>query len=301
VEAAEALVPQYDGLVGEAPPSPAGPIEPDEAAVFPSPPTIDMPRPLQVLRFSQRQIEFVFRARRELGEVFRMRGVVPGRPVITSHPDHVRSLFTAKPELAPSLTGESPLRPVVGPNSVLTAVGPRHMRQRKLLLPPFHGEAIERYVQMIADVAEREIDRWPVGRRFSLAPRMQAITLDVIMHGIFGIEGKPQPGTPEHGLRMATRYVLAASTMPMAKLAELMNIGRDEPVGLTKAGLAALDRPTYQVIEERRRAPDLNERRDILSLLLRARTEEGEARRSSDRMSLRSSRSGARRRSSITW
>ena len=114
-----------------------------------------------MLRFNQRQIEFVFRARRELGEVFRMRGIVPGGPVITSHPDHVRSLFTAKPEQAPSLTGESPLRPIVGPNSALTAVGPRHMRQRKLLLPPFHGEAIERYTQMIADAAEREIDRWP--------------------------------------------------------------------------------------------------------------------------------------------
>ena len=88
--------------------------------------------------------------------------------MITSHPDHVRSLFTAKPEQAPSLTGESPLRPIVGPNSVLTAVGPRHMRQRKLLLPPFHGEAIEQYTQMIADAAEREIDRWP--RRPPLRP-----------------------------------------------------------------------------------------------------------------------------------
>ncbi len=65
-----------------------------------------------------------------------MNGVVRGHPVITSHPDHVRSLFTAPPELAPSLTGESPLRPIVGPNSTLTAVGPRHMRQRKLCSPP---------------------------------------------------------------------------------------------------------------------------------------------------------------------
>ena len=126
-----------------------------------------------------------------------MRGVIPGGPVVTSHPDHVRSLFTAKPEQAPSLTGESPLRPIVGPNSVLTAVGPRHMRQRKLLLPPFHGEAIESYTQMITAATEREIDRWPLGEPFALAPRMQAITLDVIMAGIFGIEGRPERGTPE--------------------------------------------------------------------------------------------------------
>ncbi len=267
-----------NSLVGEAPPSPAGPLEPGQAAGLPEPPAVMQSRLLQTLRFNQRQIEFVFRARRELGEVFRMRGTIPGPgPVITSHPDHVRSLFTAKPDQAPSLTGESPLRPIVGPNSVLTAVGPRHLRQRKLLLPPFHGEAIEQYTQMIADAAEREIDRWPLGRPFALAPSMQAITLDVIMAGIFGIEGRPERGTPEHWLRIATKRLVEASTWPVAQLAELMNLNRDEPVGLTRIGLELLDRPTYAVIEKRRRAEDLDERRDILSLLLQARTEDGEA------------------------
>src|SRR6266513_1756601 len=256
------------GLVGQAPPSPAGPVEPPDAEQLAGPPVIALPRALQVLRFNQRQIAFVFRARRELGEIFRTRGVVPDGPVITSHPDHVKSLFTAKPEQAPSLTGESPLRPIVGPNSVLTAIGPRHMRQRKLLLPPFHGEAVERYAEMIADAAEREIDRWPVGRPMSLAPRMQAITLDVIMAGIFGIEGTPERGSTEGRLRAATKGLLAASTWPMAQLAELMNIGSEEPRGLTRSGLTILDHATYAVIAERRRAQDLDERGDILSMLL---------------------------------
>ena len=129
--------------------------------------------------------------------MFQLRGAI-GRDlvVVTSHPDHVRSLFMAKPEEAPSLTGESPLRPIVGPNSVLTAIGPRHMRQRKLLLPPFHGEAVKRYTEMITEAAQREIERWPIGEPFPLAPRMQAITLDVIMAGIFGVEGSPAEGTP---------------------------------------------------------------------------------------------------------
>ena len=263
-------------LIRDADPSPAGPIEPDEAARLPEPPLVPVPFPLSVLRFSKRQIEFVFRARRELGDVFRTRGVVHGRPVITCHPDHVRSLFTAKPEQAPSLTGESPLRPIVGPNSTLTAVGPRHMRQRKLLLPSFHGEAVVRYTEMIADAAEREIDTWPLGRPFALAPRMQAITLDVIMAAIFGIEGRPRPGTPEHGLRLATKSMIAASTLPGAKLAELMNLGREEPIGLTRAGLEVLDRPTYAVIAKRRREAGLEERADVMSLLMRAHTEDGE-------------------------
>jgi cytochrome P450 family 135 len=266
-----------DAPVGEAPASPTGPLEASEAATLPAPPAIPQPRLLQTLRFNQRQIQFVFRARRELGEVFQMRGVIPGGPVITSHPDHVRSLFTAKPEDAPSLTGESPLRPILGPNSVLTAVGPRHMRQRKLLLPPFHGEAIEQYTQMISAAAEREIDGWPVGRPFALAPRMQAITLDVIMAGIFGVEGRPERGTPEHRLRATVKRLVTASTWPTAQIGELINIGRDEAIGPMRLGIEALDRATYPVIEQRRRAEDLDERHDILSLLLQARTESGEA------------------------
>jgi cytochrome P450 len=264
-------------LIGEAAPSTAGPIGAAEQAALPMPPQIPLPRLVQALRFNQRQIEFVFRARRELGEVFRMRGTVNGDPVITSHPDHVRSLFTADPEQAPSLTGESPLRPVLGPDSVLTAVGPRHMRQRKLLLPSFHGEAIASYARLISEATEREIDRWPLGEPFALAPRMQAITLDVIMAGIFGVEGRPAPGTAEAKLRTTVKRLVAASTRPQAQLGEIVNIGREEAIGPMRLGLALLDRPTYAVIRERRGAADLEERRDILSLLLRARTEEGEA------------------------
>jgi cytochrome P450 len=106
---------------------------------------------------------------------------------------------------------------------------------------------------------------------------MQAITLDVIMGGIFGIEGKPARGTVEGRLRYATRSLVQASTWPLAQVAELMNIGRDEPTGFTKIGLSLLDRATYDVISARRRAQDLEDRNDILSMLLQARTEDGEA------------------------
>jgi cytochrome P450 len=258
----------------EAPPSPAGPAR-DGIAHLRQPPEIALSRTQQTLRFSVRQIEFVFGARRRLGEVFRMRTrVVDGGTVMTSHPDHVRSLFTADPAEAPSLTGESPLRPIVGPNSTLTALGERHMRQRKLLLPSFHGEAVARYTEMIEDAAEREIDRWPTGEPFALAPRMQAITLDVIMAGIFGIEGRPERGTPEHRLRQVIRRLVLLSTMPIAQVAELLNNGSDEAVGPTKVALGYLDRATYDVIRKRR-AEDLDERTDILSLLLQATDEDG--------------------------
>ncbi len=259
----------------QAPPSPAGPAEAGEPLRLP--PEVPLTRVAQTLRFSQRQIQFVFRSRRELGETFLVRFlVIPDGAVITDHPDHARSLFTAKPALVPSLTAESPLRPIVGPYSVLTANEPAHLPRRRLLLPPFHGDAVERYTQMIRDVAERAIERWPVGRPFALAPEMQAITLDVIMSGIFGIGGAPAPGTPEHRLRTTVARVAGASTSPVALLTELSNLGREDPRGMTRVAVRFLDRAVYPMIAARRAAEDLQERDDILSMLLRATDEHGE-------------------------
>jgi cytochrome P450 len=166
---------------------------------------------------------------------------------------------------------------VVGSTSVLTALGERHMRQRKLLLPSFHGEAIAAYERLIVAAAEREIATWTAGETIELAPRMQAITLDVIMGGIFGIEDRPPRGSAEDRLRRTTARVIGLSTKPLAQFAELMNIGHEEPVGLQRVVIGALDRVVYAVIEARRAAPDVHERRDILSTLIQARTENGEA------------------------
>ena len=105
---------------------------------------------------------------------------------------------------------------------------------------------------------------------------MQAITLEVIMSGIFGIQGRPARGTAEHRLRLTVKQLAAASTSPVAMVGELANLGRAEPVGLMRRAVGLLDRATYPVIEARRRALDLEERGDILSLLLRARSEDGE-------------------------
>jgi cytochrome P450 len=272
--AATSAPPEAPVLVDEAPPSAAGPA-PDDCAPVRLPPAVREPRVLQAVRFNVRQIEFVFRARRRLGETFRMFGPIGEDVVVTSHPDHARSLFTADPELAPSLTGESPLRPIVGPSSVLTLVGPEHMRQRRLLLPPFHGEAVARYTEMIAHAAEREIEGWPLGRPFPLAPAMQAITLEVIMAGIFGVDGQPVAGTPEHGLREAIRTAVRISTSQWAQVFEVLNIGRREPVGIARHIVGQLDRHVYAAIAARRSAGEDASRNDILSLLLSARDEEG--------------------------
>lgn len=266
-------------LIGSYEPSEAGPVEAADLDALQAPPMVDLPRWRQVMRFSVRQTEFVFGARRRHGEVFRFKGIIPGDPVVTSHPDHVRSLFTAPPDLVPSLTQESPLRPIVGPSSVLTAQGSRHMRQRKLLLPPFHGEAIDAYTEMIETATAAEIERWPIGEPIELGSRMQAITLDVIMGGIFGIEGEPEQGSPEHQLREVIKTLTKLSTKPFAQVGELLNVGREDAVGPMKRAIQVLDDATYPVIEARQcelAAGRDDDRRDILTLLIETRTEDGE-------------------------
>jgi cytochrome P450 len=264
-----------DTAQGAAPPSPAGPVDGDLPVRMP--PALPLPKFLQTLRFGFRPMSFNLGTRRELGDVWQVKLLTRDEPiVVTSHPDHVESLFRAKPADAPSLTGESPLRPILGPNSVLTSVGEQHLRQRKLLLPPFHGEAVERYVELISRVAEREIDRWPAGQPFALAPRMQAVTLDVIMGGIFGVEGRAAPGTPEHRLRQTLRGLVRASTHPLWQLVEVQNFGRTEPRGVMRAGLGLVDRHLYEVIRRRRAAGTKPGRSDVLSLLLEARDEDGQ-------------------------
>jgi cytochrome P450 len=267
------------GPVGRAavPPSPAGPLDAPAAPAPPSlPPGPELPAVVQGLRFAMRPLGFNLGAQRRFGDVWTLR--LPTRPdgfVVTCHPDHVRSLLTADPADAPSLTGESPLRPILGPNSVLTSVGARHLRQRRLLLPPFHGEAVARYVDMIGQVAEREIDDWPVGEPFALAPRMQAVTLEVIMRGVFGIGGRTSPGTPEHHMRRTIRRLLAASTHPLYQLLELRNAGATEARGVLATLLSIVDRQMYAVIRARRAAAERERGDDVLSLLFAARDEHG--------------------------
>jgi cytochrome P450 len=260
-------------LAGEAAPSPAGPLD---APQRPPPPLVALDRLRTTLRLSQRQTACLAAARRRHGDVFRMHGHIQPDPIVfTCHPDHVRSLLTARPQDAPSNTGESPLRSVVGPGSVLTALGDRHLRQRRLLLPPFHGEAVARYSRMIREAAEREVDRWSPGETLQLASRMQDVTLDVIMTGIFGVEGRAPAGTPEDALRRAVRRLARLSVSPLGQAAMLVNLRSDRPIGLQRLALQPVYDAIGAAIAARRRDGDAS-RADVLSLLLEATTEAGE-------------------------
>ncbi len=266
---------EASSLIGEVAPSPAGPA-PDGLRGLKTVPTVDLPLITQVLRFTRRHKDFVFASAREYGDVFHMKGTVAGGPIITAHPDHVKSIFTAPPELVPTLTTESALAPIVGPHAVLTTNGARHMSQRKMLLPPFHGKSVANYQSVIEDATRRELDRWKTGEIVNVSLAMQSLTLEVILAGVFGV-GR-EPTRKEKILRRAIITILEASTTPIAQAAELIQVGRTEAFGGLALVLKAFDKTVYDVITERRdtlAVDGADSRDDVLSLLLAATDEDG--------------------------
>ena len=189
-----------------------------------------------------------------------------------SDPEAVKQVFTGDPRVFHAGEGNQILEPVLGRNSVLVLDEKAHIGQRRLLLPPFHGERMQGYRQTMAEIAAREIESWPTGSPYALRPRMQAITLDIILSTVFGVgEGER---TAE--LRAALRSFLDLTTNPRVLLPVLL-LGpeRATKMGWFRRRIEAVDRLIFREIAERRRSEDLEERDDILSLLVAARHEDG--------------------------
>ncbi|HEX4435983.1 MAG TPA: cytochrome P450 [Solirubrobacteraceae bacterium] len=208
-----------------------------------------------------------------LGEMFTFTFAPSGiKFVLVSDPDAVKSVFTASPDIAPSAAGNSPIRPVMGPSSVLVLTGPEHMRQRKLLLPPFHGERMREYEETIVEETRRDMASWPMGRPMRLQARTRAITLEVILRAVFGVHDEGMDP-----LREAIAGLLEPMNMLAILRIALTRPTVERPAGAIGRALESLDRVLYAEIARRREASDLAERADILSLLLQARDEEGAA------------------------
>lgn len=195
-----------------------------------------------------------------------------GLMIYVNEPELVRKVFTGDPSVFHA--GEATaivLGPGVGPNSVLTLDEQPHMRQRKLLLPPFHGENVSRWEATIREVTERDMETWPVGQPFSLRSHTQRITLEVILRAVFGLRGRE---------RFDRAWPLVDEFARRANLIVLFpfirrDLGRWSPWQRFKRARAALDQFLYEEIEQRRKEADLAERDDVLSLLLQATDEEG--------------------------
>jgi cytochrome P450 len=205
------------------------------------------------------------------GETFRYRLANEDDWVFISNPEHVKEVFRGDPRLLHAGEANAILGPVLGGHSVLLLDEKRHMSQRKLLLPPFHGERMKAYAEIMDAAAVREIERWPQGEAIELAPRMASVTLEVIMRAVFGIEELDRRFE-----RLATmlRDLLDLLGTPRG-FAMAMMFNTERAGRMLRQELEPIDAAIFELIEERRRDPRLAEREDILSMLLEARHEDG--------------------------
>jgi cytochrome P450 family 135 len=240
----------------------------------PLPPGPALPRALQTLLWTLRPIPFMERCRAAHGDVFTVRLPLDGPLVNVCDPRLIRSVFADRGDRLRAGEANVVLEPVLGSGSVLLLDGPRHLRQRRLMLPSFHGERMQRYGPLIAGIAARRAGAWPEGRPLALRPEMQEITLDVILRAVFGLD----EGERLTRLRSALRGLLRVGRNPFALLPQLQRgLGRLGPWHRLMRARAVCDELLHAEIGRRRAAPDLAERDDVLSLLLLARDEEGGA------------------------
>jgi cytochrome P450 len=224
-------------------------------------------------RLVQRPLESLIGWRQRYGDAYTVKLPVFGTGVYVSDPDAIREMLTGDQSDLHAGEANAPLAPVLGDKSVLILDGREHLRQRKLLLPPFQGSAIQNFREVIREVAEAEVDGWGEGERFVMRDRMRALTFEVIARAVFGVAERERI----ERLRAALVALIDMQMIFVMPSALRRNLGRFSPWGQFQRRLKAADALIYEEIGRRREARDLEERTDVLSLLLRARDEDGGA------------------------
>jgi cytochrome P450 family 135 len=230
------------------------------------------PVALNMLQLIERPLETLLGWHARYGDLFTVRYPVFGTGVYVADPDAIRALHTGDQSDLRAGEANAPLGAVLGDRSVLVLDGREHLRQRRLLLPPFQGSAVTAFRTVIRDVAEREVASWRAGQRLVLRDRMRALTFDVIARAVFGVEQRERIDR----LRRALVKVLDSQFVFLLPPALQRDIGRLSPGGIVQRRLRAADALLYEEIARRRAVADLDERTDVLSLLLRARDEDGQ-------------------------
>jgi len=235
------------------------------------PPGPRIPPALQTVLWAAAPTWLMNHCARRLGDAFTLNlGLGGPTLVMVSDPRAVKMLFTASAEVAPKAAETSPVARIMGASSVLVSTGPAHMRQRKLLLPAFHGERIRQHEHVMEEAARRDMAGWPLGKPMRMLPPMRAITLDVILRAVFGVEAE----------RMDTLKQAIDAVIDPVHLGTVLRMLTSPPSGERPPGslgraLDRLDTMIYAEIEHRRAQSDLESRSDIMSLLLLARDDEG--------------------------
>jgi cytochrome P450 len=238
----------------------------------PLPPGPRAPAAVNMARLAQRPIESLVGWRERYGDLYTVPLIVFGVGVYVCDPEAIRGMLTGDQSDLHAGEANEPLSPVLGQKSVLILDGREHMRQRRLLLPPFQGSAVHGFRETIREVAEAEVDRWRDGESFVIRDRMRALTFEVIVRAVFGVTERERI----ERLRAALVAVLDMQMIFALPRALRRDLGRLSPWGRFQRHLKAADALLYEEIARRRAQPDLEQRTDVLSLLLRARDEEGE-------------------------
>jgi cytochrome P450 family 135 len=235
------------------------------------PPGPRMPRALQAVGWTQRPLPWLEKCHRRYGDTFTLRIRHYGDWVILADPEDVKRVFTAGRAVGVD-TANPLLGPLLGPRSVMLLEEPEHMTRRKLMLPSFHGKAVQADSEMMAQVARQEIARWPVGEPFALWPRMQDITLDVVMRAVFGAESETPRLQP---LRDSLRELTTWMNEPR-NLAMLAAFGPGWVIrsrGYREA-MGAVEREVMAEVRRRKSEPE-GATMDVVSMLVHARYEDG--------------------------
>jgi cytochrome P450 len=241
----------------------------EAARVTGLPPGPAMPRALQAVGWTQRPLPFLERCQRRYGDTFTLRILHWGDWVLLCDPDDVKKVFTAGSAVGVDVANPL-LGPILGSRSVMLLEEPEHMTRRKLMLPAFHGRSIEVDAEMMAEVARREIGRWPVGEPFELWPRMQAITQEVVMRAVFGAGENERLGRLRELLRGLTVWMNDPRNLALLATFGPRWIVRSRRY---RQAMAPVEEAVLEEVRRRRAAGDLRE--DVVSMLVAARYEDG--------------------------
>src|SRR3954468_18678126 len=238
------------------------------------PPGPRLPKVVQTLGFMFAGRRFLDAMRKRYGDVVTMSTAFDSKFVMVFDPDLLKKVFQAPPDRLRAGEANALLGQVLGERSVLVLDGAEHLRQRKLMLPPFHGKRLKGYEEKMVEAADRAIDAWPVHTPFTLMPTMQAVTLDVIMHAVWGVEEGPRAEELKRRVRaviepLSRRFGIVVLALSGGRFGDRKAVQRFEQ------RRRELDAMIYEEIVERRAATDLEEREDVFSMLLQARDEDG--------------------------
>ncbi len=235
------------------------------------PPGPRMPSALQAIGWARRPYPFMKRCQERYGDTFTLRILHSGTWVFLCDPDDVKRVFTAPAGSLGVALANPLLLPVLGPRSVMLMEEPEHMTRRRLMLPPFHGKRMGADAEMMARVTLERIRSWPAGEPFELWPHMQAITQEVIMRSVFGPDEDDRLARLRELLHQLTRALNDPGRLSTAAALGPRWLSRSNGF---RAAMAPVEAALLEEVDRRRREGESG-RRDIVSMLVEARYEDG--------------------------